>query len=123
MQSSFLSSHARRPIAAVAPAEAISCLALTLLVTLGSPLAPGPVGAPGPVLMRLLPVVLFKPAIFDVRRAVVGGFLIGLAPVASLGLTAVLFLKLVAGGSGRGLLEVDSVAMAWCLFVGDSVRG
>jgi hypothetical protein len=119
----FYHLHARRPIAAVAPAEAISCLALTLLVTLGKPLVPCPIGAPGPVLMRLLPVVVLKPLIFEVRRAVTGGFLIGLVPAASRVLTAVPFLKLVTGGSGRGLLVLDGVAMVRCLLVGDSVRG
>jgi hypothetical protein len=61
--------------------------------------------------MRLLPVVLFKPLIFEVLRAATGGFLIGLTPATSRVLTAVPFLKLVAGGSGRGLLLVDGVAM------------
>jgi hypothetical protein len=110
-------------MAAEAPAEAISCLALELLVTLGKLLVPDPIGTPGPVLMRLLPVVLAKPLMFEVRRAVTGRFLIGLVPAASRVLTAVPFLKLVAGGSGRGLLLLAGVAIARCLFVGDSVRG
>jgi hypothetical protein len=119
----FYHPHARRPMAAEAPAEAISCLALELLVTLGKLLVPDPIGTPGPVLMRLLPVVLAKPLMFEVRRAVTGGFLIGLVPAASRVLTAVPFLKLVAGGSGRGLLLLAGVAIARCLFVGDSARG
>jgi hypothetical protein len=115
--------HTRRPIAAVAPADAISCRALTLLVvTLGKLLAPVRGIEPGPVLMRLLPFVLALPLIFEIRRVGAGGFLTGLAPEASRPLTVVLALK-VPGGSGRGLLEAEGVAVTvLCRLIGESFR-
>jgi hypothetical protein len=48
--------------------------------------------------------------------------LLGLAPLASLCLTAVPFLKLVAGGSGRGRLPDGVAVTVLLLFIGDSVR-
>jgi len=110
---SFL--HARRLIAAVAPAEARSCRALTLLVTRGRLLLFD--ASAGPVLVRLLPVELLSPLMTDWRRGAV--LLLGLV---SRVLTAVPFLKLVAGGSGRGLGPTDGVVMVLCRLIGESFR-
>jgi len=120
--------HTRRvmePMAAVAPAEAISCLALTLLVTLGKLLFPvamaGPVAVvvPAPVLMRLLLVEVCMPLTVDCLRG--AALLLGLTAVASFDLTANPFLKLVAGGSGRGLFA-DGVVIVLNRLIGDSFR-
>jgi len=70
----------------------------------------------------LLPVAEDRPLIFDCRR---GGtvFLLGLDPEVSLDLTAVPFLKLVAGGSGRGRCAPEGVvATVLVLLMGDSFR-
>ena len=97
-----------------------SSFPLTLLVTRGRPLFPG--ARLPPVLVRLLPVAEDRPLIFDCRR---GGtvFLLGLDPEVSLDLTAVPFLKLVAGGSGRGRCAPEGVvATVLVLLMGDSFR-
>jgi hypothetical protein len=118
-QPHFFVCHTRLLIAADAPAEAISCFPLTLLVTLGRPLLPGAKTAP--VLVRLLPAAVVGPETVDCRRGPVG--LLGLAPDMSLCLTAAPFLKLVAGGSGRGRLLAEGVAViVLCLLIGDSFR-
>jgi hypothetical protein len=121
-----LSSHTRLFIAAVAPADAkpASCFALTLLVTRGK-LLPAFAGArTAPVEVRLLPAVEgTKPLTTDCLRVVEDATgLLGLAPLASLCLTAVPFLKLVAGGSGRGRLPDGVAVTVLLLFIGDSVR-
>ena len=112
------SPHVRLVIATVAPADARSCRALTLRVaTRGRLLFPE--ARIGPVLIRLVPAVaVMPPLMFDTRRVVGGGFLVGLASRARL--TAVPFLKLVAGGSGSGLFATDGVVMVLFLFRGDS---
>jgi len=110
--SSFISVHLRL-IAAVAPAEAKSCCRpLALLgATLGRLLVPAAIAAP--VLVRLLTVGLLRPLMLDVRRAVEvdgGRFLLGLAAEESRALlTATPFLRLVAGGSGRGRLIAEGL--------------
>lgn len=111
--------YTRRFIAAEAPADARSCLALTLRVTLGRPLFPGARTAPVLVLLLPDPTVEAKLVTADclLELATVGG-LLGLAPDASRGLTAVPFLKLVAGGSGSGRLL--GVAIVFMRLIGDS---
>jgi len=73
--------------------------------------------------VRLLPAVEgTTPLTTDCLRVVEDAKgLLGLAPLASLCLTAVPFLKLVAGGSGRGRL-LPGVVMVLLLFIGDSLR-
>ena len=119
-------SHTRLFIAAFAPADAmpISCFALTLLVTRGKPLLVPPGASTAPVEVRLLPAVEgTRPLTADCLRVVEAATgLLGLAPLASLCLTAVPFLKLVAGGSGRGRLPAGVELMVLLLFIGDSLR-
>lgn len=114
--------HTRRFIAAEAPADAISCcLALTLLVTRGRPLFPG--ARTAPVLVRLLPAmpaVEAKPFTADCLLEAAGIGLLGLVPEASRCLTAVPFLKVVAGGSGSGRPLVVGVAIVFIRLMGDS---
>jgi len=108
-----------RLIAAFAPADAKSCRALMLRVTRGRLEALA--AMPGPVLRRLLPVELLNPLTVDCRRP--AAIRTGLAPLASRPLTAVPFLKLVAGGSGSGRMLADGVVMVLFLLIGDSFRG
>jgi hypothetical protein len=125
-------------IAAVAPALAIpiSCLALTLLVTLGNPLAPpcklcprtAPVLVllfPAPALTPLIPTPLIRLVPAPTLTFESGGLdgLTPLLPLTSRFRTAVPFLKLVAGGSGSGRLLAEGVVMVLCLLIGDSLRG
>lgn len=110
--------YPRRVIAAVAPAEARSCLALALLpVTLGKLLMLAAIAAP--VLVRFVAVEL-SPLTVDCLRG--AGGLLGLLPDTSRLLMDAGFLKLVTGGSGSGLLPVDDVATVLCRFIGDSFR-
>jgi hypothetical protein len=98
--------YARRVIAAVAPAEARSCRALALLVvTLGRLLLFWAFAATA--LVRLLAVEP-SPLTVDCLRG--AAFLIGLEPDTSLLLIPVACLKLVIGGSGKGLELVDGAA-------------
>ncbi len=133
--------HDRPFIAAVAPALAIpiSCLALTLrVVTLGNPLGPPWILCPStaPVLVLLLPApteIPFMPTLLILRAPVPApvlifesGGLLGLTPLPPLTSrlrTAVPFLKLVAGGSGRGRLLAEGVVIVLCLLIGDSFLG
>lgn len=108
-------------MAAVAPREAKSFFALTLLVTRGSPLLP----AATPVLIRLLPPARngppvtpmgFAPLTVDCLRGpavLVGLIMEGLR-------TGTPFLKLVVGGSGRGRLLADGVAVVLWRLIGES---
>ena len=115
----WLVHYARRVIATVAPAEAKSCRALALLVvTLGRLLLLGVVAAPI-VLVRLLAVEA-SPLTVDCLRCAV--FLMGLEPDTSLLLIPVACLKLVTGGSGRGLEPAEGVVMVLCRLIGESVR-
>ncbi len=108
--------YALRVIATVAPAEARSWRALELLVaTLGRLLLF--VATAAPVLVRLVAVEM-RPFTVDCLRG--AEFLMGLEPDTSLDLTAVECLKLVTGGSGRGLL-VEGVVMVLLRLIGDSV--
>ena len=113
----------REDIAAVAPAEARSCFALTFLVTRGRLLPPAATIAP--VLVRLLPtelVELLKALVLEILRACAGlvAGLIGLDPMTSLVLTAAPFLKLVIGGSGSGRLLPEGVETVFVLLIGES---
>lgn len=95
-------------MAAEAPADAISCRALTLrVVTRGRPLLPPAITAP--VLVRLLPVVVPNPPTVDCLRG--AELLFGLGPAGSLVLSPVPLRKAVAGGSGNGLIPPDGVEM------------
>ena len=91
----------------VAPAEARSCLALVLLAaTLGRLLLLAAIAAP---VLVLLEAVELSPLTVDCLRG--AEFLIGLEPDTSRLLTLDACLKLVMGGSGRGLLPLDGVVM------------
>ena len=104
----FLVHYDRRLMAAAAPAEARSCFELVLLaVTLGRLLLLFPAIA-APVLVRL-DAVEPGPLMADCLRGTEG--LLGLLPDTSLLFKFAGFLKLVAGGSGRGLLPVNVVVM------------
>lgn len=110
--------HAFLAMAIDADADARSCCrALTLLVvTLGKLLFPARIG---PVLMRLFACVDGgPPLIFEVLRDPINGALVGLVSRALL--TAVPFLKLVAGGSGRGRLLPEGVAIVLVRLIGES---
>jgi hypothetical protein len=123
--------HARLSIAADAPADAKSCLALTLLVTRGRPLFPD--ARAGPVLTRLFMLEEVAPVILDTRRAEAEGGPV-VAPVPDIlgtiltGLDAegvlVGILVTVEGGSGRGLLLIEGAAdgteKVLCRLTGDS---
>ncbi len=109
--------YARRVIAIVAPAEARSCFALVLLaVTLGRLLLLAAIAAP---VLVLLEAVEFSPLTVDCRRG--AEFLIGLEPDTSRLLTLDACLKLVTGGSGRGLLPLEGVVIVLLRLMGDSV--
>jgi hypothetical protein len=71
-----------------------------------------------PVLVRFEAVEL-KPFTVDCLRG--AEFLTGLEPDTSLLLTLDTCLKLVTGGSGRGLLPADGVVMVLWRLMGDSV--
>jgi hypothetical protein len=99
--------YVRRVIATVAPTEARSCLALVLLAaTLGRLLLLAAIVAP---VLVLLEAVVLNPLTVDCLRG--AGFLIGLEPDISRLLTLDACLKLVTGGSGRGLLPLDGAVM------------
>lgn len=109
--------YARRVIATVAPAEARSCFALVLLaVTLGRLLLLVAIAAP---VLVLLEAVVLSPLTVDCLRG--AEFLIGLEPDTSRLLTVDTCLKLVTGGSGRGLLPLDGVVIVLLRLIGDSV--
>lgn len=117
--------YTRLFIAAVAPAEAISCLPLTFLATLGRPLPLGTRTGP-PVLVRLLPAWMAGPGpdaipvpitAVDCRLAPAG--LVGLPPDTCRG--AVPLLKAGGSGSGRLVEEGNIDATVLFLFIGDSL--
>jgi hypothetical protein len=71
-----------------------------------------------PVLV-LLEAVVLSPLTVDCLRG--AEFLIGLEPDTSRLLTVDTCLKLVTGGSGRGLLPLDGVVIVLLRLIGDSV--
>ncbi|KAG7150201.1 hypothetical protein HYQ46_000860 [Verticillium longisporum] len=90
-------------MAAAAPAEARSCLALTLLpAALGRLLAPVDM-LPVPVLVRLIAATCTAPVAPEVRRTGPDTGLCGLTPVASRARSVGPPLMPSPGGSGSGL--------------------
>jgi len=109
--------HTRLFIAAEAPAVASSGRAR------GRLLLPG--ANTGPLTRLLAPWALIPLLISDCLREaafVEAAALAGLAPVAFCALTDVPFLKLVAGGSGSGLLLPEGIAKVGFRLIGESFR-